>query len=819
MTLAADFRSAWRNLRRNPGFAILAVATLGLGIGATVAIFTTVDAVLFRALPVRAPGELVRVYATDDAGTDLSNSSYPVYTDYRDGATSLAGLAAFDDAEPLHFSAGGTTERIVGAVVSGNFFEVLGVRAERGRLLAAADDRVPGGHPVAVVSDRLWRTRLGASPAAVGSVIRLNGHPFTVIGVAPRDFTGVDLDSLPDVWVPIAMVDQALPELAEDKVLSSRSVSWLDVVGRLAPGATVAGAQAELDTIARRRAAAQPPDRQDPMARVLAAADFAVGPDFRGQARRVSWLLMGMAALVLLIACADAAGLLLLRSEHRRREIGVRLAVGASRRQLARQLLVESALLAAGAAAAGLLVALWARDVLASAVPPEFSLPVGAALPVLGLRTLAFASAVAAAAVVLFGLVPALRAGRLDVIASLKGATEGPAPARFNLRDALVVAQIALTAVLLVGAGLLGRTLAHETAVAPGFETDGRLEASVDLARQGYDPERGRAFYADLLRRAAALPGVRSAALARTTPIQSAGMRRTIETDGYTPARGENPTADFNVVTPGFFRTLGIPLVAGRDFDDRDRSDGPAVAIVSESMARKFWPGVDPIGRRIKNLGPDDAGGEVIGVVKDVRFRSLRRAPDPTVFVPLSQSYLPRMTVVLAGSGDAAVLQRPLTALVSGLDAGLPLFHVRTLAEKTGLASGEARLLALLVAAFAGIALALAAAGLYGVVSYSTQTRTREFGIRAALGATAGSLRRLVLSRSGRLALGGLAAGLAAAAGLSRLTSQLLFGVSPLDPPSYLAAAAVLGATVLVASALPARRAGRADPMTSLRSE
>ena len=819
MRFLQDVRFAVRGLRKSPGFAGLAILTLGLGIGANVAIFSAVDAVLFRPLAVRDQASLVRIYATDDKGQDLYNHSYPVFTDYRDGAAAFAGMAAFDDAEAFHLSTGGKPERVTGALVSGNFFELLGARPERGRLLSAADDATTDASPVAVVSHRLWAGRFGSDPRAIGSTVRLNGHPYTIVGVAPADFTGVDLESLPDVWVPIAMVAKALPEFADDKVLAGRNLAWLDVVARLKPGVSPAAAQAELDRIAKLRATGQPKDRQDPTAKILPAGDFAVGPGFRDEARRLSWLLVGMAGLVLLIACADAAGLLLLRSERRRREIGLRLALGASRRQIARQLLVESLLLALLAAGAGLVMAVWGADLLAALVPPEFTLPMGAATSVLDRRALGFAAAAAFACALLSGLAPALRAGRVDVLSSIKGSEAPAGRARFTLRDALVVGQIALTAVLLVGAGLTAHTLSREAAVDPGFDPAGRLEASLDLARQAYDRARGTAFFEALLARVREIPGVRSAALGRTTPVQSSGMRTTIESDGYSPAKDEVPAADLNVVTPGYFDALGGRLLAGRDFDARDTATSAPVAIVSESMARKFWPGANAVGRRIMNLGPPGVGGEVIGVVRDVRFRSLRRAPDPTVFVPLAQFYMPRMTILLDAKTDPAALARPLAAAVAGLDAGLPLFHVRTLPEKLSLSLGQSRLIAILVGAFGLLALLLSATGLYGVVSYATQARTREFGIRMALGARKGHVRKLVLRRGARLAMLGLGAGLLAAAAASRLAEQLLFGVSPLDPLSYAAAGIVLAAAVLAASTVPAERAARVAPMTALRTE
>jgi len=466
----------------------------------------------------------------------------------------------------------------------------------------------------------------------------------------------------------------------------------------------------------------------------------------------------------------------------------------------------------------GILFAVWAGQLLALAVPDEFALPMGAATSVLDSRALAFAVGAAGIAALFSGIVPALRGPRVDVVSSIKGAGARRI-ARVAFGDLLVAGQIALSVVLLVGAGLTARTLAREAAVNPGFDPSGRLEASMDLARQGYDRARGQAFLAGLLKRASTIPGVRAVGLARTVPVQSSGMRTTIESEGYAPAPGETPAADLNIVTPGYLHALGASLVAGRDFDARDRADGPAVAIVSESMARKFWPGVSAVGRRIKNLGPPGVGGEVIGVVRDVRTRSLRREPDPTVYVPLSQFYMPRMTILLTTDGDPAALARPLSHAVAELDPSLPLFHLRTLDEKVAASMGQGRLIALLVGAFAGLGLLLSATGLYGVVSYATDARTREFGIRLALGAQARNVRSLVLSRGAGLATFGLAAGLVAAAAVSRLATRFLYGVTPLDPLSYAAAGAILGAAVLIASAAPARRAAKVDPIRALRSE
>ncbi|HVQ54709.1 MAG TPA: ABC transporter permease, partial [Thermoanaerobaculia bacterium] len=547
------------------------------------------------------------------------------------------------------------------------------------------------------MSDRLWRTRFGADPKAVGSSVRLNGKPFTVVGVAPRGFTGVNLDSLPDVWVPMAMVNQALPDLADHTILTGRNLSFLDIVGRLKPGVAIARAQAELDGIAKRRAASEPEDRQDPMARVLPAPSFAVGPDARPQARRISWLLFGCASLVLLIACADAAGLLLVRAERRRREMGVRLALGATRSRIARQLLVESLVLAGLAGMLGIFFAVWGSDLLARAMPEDLPVPLGASSPVLDLRVLAFAAAAACASALIFGMAPAWRAAATELVPALKGEAAWTGRRRLTLKDALVGAQVALTAVLLVAAGLLTRTLARQAAVEPGFSPSGKFEASIDLARQGYTEKTGAVFYAAVLESIRAIPGVRSAVLARTTPVQSAGMRVSVTIDGFHAPADQPPSADLDVVTPGFFQTLGAPLVLGRDFDTRDRGDSNAVAIVNEAMARKFWPGQNPIGRRVKDIGPGDVGAEVIGVVRDVRMRSLRQPAQPMLFVPLDQFYLPRMTILIGSNADPGTLTRSVGRAVGQLDAGLPLFRVRTLSDKLGSSLGQERLLATLV--------------------------------------------------------------------------------------------------------------------------
>lgn len=813
-----DLKYALRTLAQSPGFTALSVLVLGLGIGANVAIFSAVDAVLFRPLPVSDPSSLFRVFAVDESGFELFNNSYPVFTDYRDQATSFSGLAAFSS-EPVHLArASEKAERVTGGIVSGNYFDVLGATPELGRLLSATDDRAAGAHPVAVASDRLWRRSLGADPRAVGSPIRINGHPFTLVGVAPPRFTGVDLEETPDLWVPMAMADQALPELASHHPLTSRNLRWLDIVGRLKPGVTARSAQAELDAIAKRRAASQPKDRHDPMARLVPAGESSLSAETRGTARRISWLLLASVTAILLIACANAAGLLLVRAHRRRREMGIRMALGATGGRLARLLLVESLLLAGFGVVAGVFVAVWAADTITGAAPDGFAIPLALASRVLDGRVLLFAASAGLATGLCFGLAPALSASRRDVVSALKGGA-APIGRRLGLRDVFAASQLALTAALLVGTGLLVRTLAAAAAVHPGFDPSGRVVASMDLAQQGYAAQPGAVFYGRLLSRLREDPRLAGAALAQQVPVQRSGMRVTVDIDGQRTPSGEHPAVDLNVTTPGFFATLGAPVRVGRDFSEGDSATAPAVAIVNEAMARRFWPGQNPIGKRIQDLGPRKTGTEVVGLAPDMRSRNLREPAAPTVYLPLTQFYVPRMTAVARGNGSVAAASHALEEAAAALDGSLPLFHARSLDEQLGRTLGQERLLAKFSGGFAALALLIAAAGLYGVVSSAAQARTREFGIRVALGAQPNDVRRLVLGHGARLTIVGLAAGLGAAALSGRVLADLLFGVAPLDPLSFAAAAVVLAAAAWAAGAAPARRAVRANPVESLQSE
>ena len=790
-----------------------------MGIAATTAVFSIVDAVLFRPLPGTNPERLVRVFSRVGDSGELSSSSLPVYEDYRDGARSFQALAAYSNFVPIHLGlTHGEPERVNAAVVTGNFFTTLGVRALRGRTLSAADDVAPGREAVLVISDGLWRSRFGAAPDISGKGVRVNGHPFTIVGVMPKDFFGASLEGLPEAWIPMSMAEQASPNWADS--LRRRELSWLDMVGRLRPGSTPAGTQAELDAIARRRAAAQPSDRRDPPARVLPASAALLDPADAPRVSRLSWLLLAASGLLLAIACADAAGLAIARAERRRREYAIRLAMGATRSDVAATQLLESLMISLAGAVAGVFLGSEILRWLADARLSDFPIPLGAAARISDSRVVLFAAAVATVAGLAAGLIPSWRAATGEVLEGLKIGAPRRVGKRQDLAPLFSVAQIALAALLLVGAGLLARTLAREAAVDPGFSREGAVLGTVDLSRQRYSRPMQSAFVGRLLARVRALPGVRAAGLAASVPVQSSGMRVTYALEKR-PSRGRSgPQVDLNVVTPGFFAALGTPIVRGRDFLDSDRAESSPVVLVNETMARSLWPGRDAVGRSLYDLGFSGTSAEVIGVVRDVRSKSLRGNPEATVFVPWAQSPFPRVTLLVRGEpGSEKRLADGIRAAVRELDPDLPLFATETLEEHVGRTLALARVLASTVGIFALSAVLLASLGLFGMLSQAAQARRREFGVRMALGARPDDVLSLVLRQSLGSAAVGLAAGLAAAMALAPLASVLLYGIRPRDPLVFAAAAGLIVAAALAAALPPAWRAARVDPVETLRAD
>jgi predicted permease len=807
-----------RLLLKNKAYSAGILILFALGIGANSTIFSLTDAVLFRDLSVARPAELVRLYTTDEARRELSESSFPAFREYQQETSVFSGMAAWSGDVAFHLSTDASTpQRVTGAMVSGNYFQVLGVGAESGRMFLREDDRPGTPGRVVILSDRLWRSRFGASPGVVGSPVRLNTALFTVVGVAPPGFQGASFEETPDLWVPLADVDAAAPEMKELRPLERRGIRWLMAVGRLRSGVTIQQAQSRLDAAARARLTMQPQEEGRFFVRLLPARAAALDPSRGPDAARLSWLLLGAVAFVLLIACADAAGLFMVRADRRRQEMAIRTALGASRLRLARLLLTEGMLLSLGGGGLGIMLAGTATDFIVSRSPAAFDLPLLSSTPVFSLRVLGFAFLASGITALVFAAGPLLRISQVDPVAALKGpgGWMRVGGARLPLRSSLVALQVALSVVLLVGAGLTIRTLSNAGAVSSGFDPDGAVTAELDLSRQGYDRPEGRRLYVNLLEQVRGAAGMRGAALASSVPIRRGGMSGNVELEGYAPAKGESPMADLNIVTPGYFSVLGSSLLRGRDFTPRDRADGTLVVIVNRTLADRYWPGQEAVGKRIMNLGP----AEVVGVVADVRSRSLREDPRPTVFVPVEQFYSSQMTLLVRTSLPRAAAERTLAEAVRRIDATLPLFKVRSLRERLDSALDRERVLAWLFSAFAALALLLSVAGLYSVVACSVQDRSREWGIRTALGARPGDLFRLVQREGFRMALSGLALGLPASWFLSRSMSHFLFGVLPGDPLTYALAAAALLVSALLGCALPARRAAGQDPMASLRDE
>jgi predicted permease len=816
-TLLQDLRYALRALAQRPGFTLAAVLTLGLGIGANAGVFTVVNA-LFLKPPARVarPDELVTVYTSDFSGPRYSASSWVDYLDFRHGSSDVLQDLACYSPRPFNLSSQGNTRRTFGEEVSGNYFAVLGVQPAAGRFFLPDDAHDAARQQEMVLGFGLWQRAFGGDPGIVGRAIRLNGHPFTVVGVAPAGFEGSFRGLRADVWVTL-LAHAVLNPGSSD--LTNRGDRGLMVVGRLKPGATPASAQARFAVLASQLHAAYPDQwtdvRHDARAiTVLPERAARVYPAARGVVLGAVALLMAVVGLVLLICCANVANLLLARAAGRQREIAIRAALGAGRGRLVRQLLTESALLAGLGSLAGLLLATWTSGLLGGLETP-LPLPVGLH-PSPDWRVVAFTLSVAVITSVGFGLAPALRATRTDLVPALKGGGR-PLPVgrrRLTLRDALVVGQVAVSVVLLVLAGLFLRSLGNAQAVNTGFDPHGLVLLTTELSVQGYDSARAGAFYDELGERAAALPGVQAAALAKTVPLGLATERRGTQVDGYTATPGEDLEFGANSVSPGYFHTMGIVLVRGREFTRDDRAGAPAVAIVNESFARRFWPGQDPLGRRI---GWPDAWREVVGVARDGKYGSLGEEPQPYFYVPLAQRPETDLTLHVRTT-DAAGTQRALQSLVRDLDADLPV-RGTTMEAQLGFALLPQRLGATLLGVFGALGATLAAVGLWGVLAFLVSQRAREIGVRIALGAAGRDVRRLVVGRALRLAGIGVAIGLGLAGIAGRLAGGLLFGVAPADPITFLTVPLVLGVVTVAASWWPAHRATTVDPMTALRSD
>ncbi|HEU0178227.1 MAG TPA: ABC transporter permease [Blastocatellia bacterium] len=825
-TLWQDLRYGARMLWKQPGFTLIVALTLSLGIGANGVIFSLVNALLLRPLPVEKPSELAAIYTSDFSGGGLGVSSYPDYVDFRDRNRVFAGLVAYQFPQPLSLNIDGTNERMFGEIVSGNYFSALGLKPSLGRGFLPEEDRTPGESAVAVISHKLWQTRFGGDPATVGRSVKINGHPFIIVGVAPEKYTGLLRGFAADWWIPAMMIGQAVPGTEH---LTKRDNRGFLVMGRLKPGVTLQQAQADFNSIAAQLYKEWPQDwenirRQSRSVSVTPESEARLLPEMRMPIVIFMALLMSVAGLVLLIACANIANLLLARATARRKEIAIRLALGAGRWRLIRQLLTESVLLSMLGGMAGLLLAGWGADLLMAFRPP-FQIPVELDLQA-DWRVFVFMFGLSLLTGIVFGLTPALAASRPDVIASLKDETGAATTGgrTWRLRGALVVAQVALSLLLLICAGLFLRSLRNASSIDPGFDADNLLALSMDLRLQGYDETRERNFTDQLLERVRALPGVVSASLTDRLPLDLDGAWRGVTIEGYTPQPGESTGINSSFVAPGYFETLRIPLLRGRTFQRQDGANAPGVALVNESFARRYWPGQSPLGKRIQmgavRSGVNDAPYlTVIGIVKDGKYVSLGEEAAPFIYFNMAQNVGLSPTLVVRTQGDPLNSLAAVRGEVAALDKNLPLYDVKTMRQHLGLALLPARLAGSVLGVFGMMALALAAAGIYGVMAYSVAQRTREIGIRMALGANARDVLRLVTRQGMTLVAIGMAIGLTSALALTQLLKSLLLGVSSTDPLTFAVIALLLIAVALLACWIPARRATKVDPMIALRCE
>jgi len=820
-----DFRYALRQLLKTPGFTAVAVLSLALGIGANTAIFSLLNAVLLKSLPVRQPEQLV-VVATKAPGQTqigpISSFSYPVFRELREKNPGFSGMFAHN-ALPMSMSGGGQTERVLGELVSGNFFSVLGVNPHLGRVFTEMDDQTPGAHPVAVISYNFWQRRFGADPQIVGQRISLNGYPFTVIGVSSPGFQGVQVGVAPEVRIPIMMTRQVL---IDAPVFENRWSMWLAIMARLKPGVSLQQAQAAADTIFQAIRAPEvsriqgdsPDDRIFKSLRIHLSSAQTGASNLSRRFSQPLLVLMCVVGIVLLIACLNVANLLLARAATRQKEIAVRLALGAGRWRLMRHLLTEGFLLSTLGGMLGLLFALWGADVLLS------FLPQGRIPTVLEIKpdsqVLGFLFCISLLTGLLFSLAPALHATRPNLIPALKNETVAVSGGnrRWELRQVLVVLQVALSLMLLVGAGLFVRSLRNLKAVDDGYSADQVVMMALDPGQSGYKLDQLRSFYARLAERVLALPGVKSATYTRNVPLSGRWSRIGVEVPGYQPRLDEEMAALFNHVAPQFFATFGMTLLSGRDFSAQDTPDSPKVVIINEKLAHCFFGNADPVGKHVSLEDLKDL--EIVGVVADAKYRNLREQAPQTVYLPLSQSSsMVQRTFCVRASGIPRNLITRIRHEVRGLDPNLPVFDIKTFEDQVNESVSQERLVATLSSFFGFFALLLAALGLYGVMAYSVARRTREIGIRMALGAQTGNVLRLVLRETLLLVLIGIALGLPAALAATRLTKGLLFGLTATDPFTIALATLVMIAVASLAAWMPARRAARVDPMVALRCE
>jgi putative ABC transport system permease protein len=808
-----DVRYGLRMIGKAPGFALIAILTLALGIGANTTIFSWINSTLLNPVPgLASPKEVVAL----SLGKTVDNPfpfNYPDYEAMRDGQKSFSGITVFDFL-PLSLTGKGKPERVWGTVASANYFDVLDVHPALGRGFLPAEDDKPNGAPVVVISYRMWQTHFGGDPSVLGRTIEINQHPYTIVGVTPAVFQGSQTGLRSELWLPIMMQPQVMPQ---GDLLHDHHFFWLVALARLRSGVTIAQAQQEMTSRIQRVAKDYPQEHKghDTVSIFpLWRAPFSANAFFS----LLFPMLMAIAGVVLLLACANVANLMLVRSTVRRREIAIRMALGASRWRLVRQLLIESLVLALAGGTLAMVITFWTAGSMVKFVPPmDFPF----ALKIRTDRAVLFATLVISLLTgVLFGILPALRASREAPVSVLKeesGSSSG-GRGKARLASSLVVAQVSLSLLLLVCAGLFIRSFVKAQQISPGFNPQAVLLTSYDLFQAGYAPENGAEFDRQLVAKLEALPGVESVALSNRVPLSIGGGSTSVKPEGYVEQPNESMEVQYSIVTPNLLKTLQNPLVSGRDFTAEDTRTTERVAMVNEYFVERYWPHQQGLGKQVHS----DLTNEwfaVVGVVRNSKVNTFNESPTPFIYLPLYQVYSPNLTIFARVAGDPLGYAGSVERTIHELNPDLVLYDVTTLETREQIASFVQRLAGTFVGAFGLLALALAAVGIYGVTSYTTRQRWHEIGIRMAMGAARGDILKMVLGQGLRLTLIGVGVGLLAAFGLTRFLSSQLLGVTSTDALTFSAVAFLLCAVALVACYVPARRAMQVDPMAALRHE
>src|SRR6267154_224407 len=803
-TFWQDVRYSLRMLRKNPGFAAVAVLSLALGIGANTTIFTVVNAILLNPLPVKNIARLVEVDTIDSktlvtaANATKLGMSYPNFQDYARENQVFASVGCVVGPLPLTWSSGTAPKQIFGQMVSANYFEILGLRPVSGRFFLSGEDTKPGGNNVAVISYSLWANKFGSDPNAVGKILTLNAAPYTVIGVAPHGFKGTfTFGNAEQVWIPVSMYPRLLAGFFKDNFNDRRFLSTV-MIGRLKDGVSLREAEASLKTLASHLESAFPKDNASRSVALTALAEAAVGVNVRSQFVLAGGLMMGIVGLVLLIACVNLANLLLAQAARREKEIGLRAALGASQGRVMRQLLTESLVLAILSGVVGLVIAYGGRSVLWSFRPPfilDGDIDLG-----FDSRVLFFTLAMALLTAVFIGVAPAIKAAKPDLIEVLKvggrGGTVGWT--RNPFRSLLVVTEIALALVALVGAGLFIRSMQNAQHIDPGFESTNLFMFNFDLGALHYDEGHGQQFFRAAIERAQASPGVQSATIADAPPFLG-GFARTIFPEGQDEASGYRGTlTQLNDIAPNFFETLRVPLLAGREFTDADRKGTKRVAVVNEAMGKQFWPNENAVGKCFHFFG-ETALREVVGVARNTVVNVIGEEPQPLAYLPVTQDFAPAVTMQVRTPGRPEAVVATVRSRVQSLDTNLALTNFNTIGELIDQGLWAPRMGAALLTVFGGLALFLAVVGVYGVLSYSVNQQTREIGVRMAMGAQSGRILSLIVGQGMRLAIAGLTLGILIALAATRVLSSLLFGVSAHDPLIFVGVSVVLAIAAILA--------------------